>query len=300
MHRNNKHQGNYNFKNLESVHEPLGDFTFVNARQNTTIDFSNPEAVRALNTALMKLDYDVSFWEFPESNLCPGIPGRADYIHLMNDLFRVSKIETKDITVLDIGTGASCVYPLIGKAAYNWRFVVTECDNKAIASAEKIIAKNDLKDKIELRIQPDTAQMFNNIISPEDKFDASICNPPFYKNEVDALKSTTKKLKGIGKLTDSVTRNFAGEPNELWYEGGEKAFLHNYLYESSLYKSQCFWFTSLVSDKDNVQSMYKSLKKLGATSIRTLEMTQGNKKSRVVAWTFLTSDEQANWAKNKD
>lgn len=299
MHRDNKHQGYYNFRNLEEAHPPLSDFTFINARQNITIDFANPKAVKALNTALIKLDYKVSFWEFPDGNLCPGIPGRADYIHLLNDLFRISKIDTS-ISVLDIGTGASCVYPLIGNAAYKWKFVGSESNKDAIASAEKIITENNLKSEIELRHQSDVNHIFENIIQNTDKFDASLCNPPFYKSEEEALNATEKKLKGLGKAIDKTTRNFSGTANELWYIGGEKAFLHTYLYESSLYPTQCFWFTALVSNKDNVKSMYTSLKKLGATSIRTLEMVQGNKKSRVVAWTFLNKEEQAEWTNNEN
>ena len=298
MHRNNKHQGDYDFKSLESAHSVLSEFTFVNARQNTTIDFANPKAVKALNTALLKLDYGVSFWEFPDTNLCPGIPGRVDYIHLINDLFKISKID-KEVSVLDIGTGANCIYPLLGSAEYNWHFIATDCNDTAIASAENIITENNLKTEIQLRKQSDITHVFENIIAPNDRFDASMCNPPFYKSEEEALNATVNKLKGIGKDVDIATRNFSGEAYELWYKGGEKAFLHTYLYESSLYKSQCFWFTCLVSNKDNVKSMYKSLTKLGATSIRTLEMAQGNKKSRAVAWTFLTKDEQTDWVESK-
>jgi len=210
----------------------------------------------------------------------------------------VSKIEN-EITVLDIGTGANCVYPLIGHAEYNWHFVSTDCNDMAIASAEKIIVENNLKEHIKLRKQIEIDHVFKNIITLEDKFDASMCNPPFYKSEVEALNATQSKLKGLGLTTDSAVRNFAGQAYELWYKGGEKAFLHTYLYESSLYKTQCFWYSALVSNKDNVKSMYKSLAKLGATSIRILEMTQGNKKSRVVAWTFLNVDAQKEWVENK-
>ena len=81
----------------------------------------------------------------------------------------------------------------------------------------------------------------------------------------------------------------------MWYKGGEKAFLHNYLYESSLFKNQCFWYTTLVSNKENVKSMYVSLNKLGATTIKTLPIKIGQKKSRVVAWTFLNEDQQKQW-----
>ena len=41
--------------------------------------------------------------------------------------------------------------------------------------------------------------------------------------------------------------------------------------------------------------MYTSLKKLGATEIKTIPMHQGNKVTRVVAWTFLTEKEQKDW-----
>jgi len=41
-----------------------------------------------------------------------------------------------------------------------------------------------------------------------------------------------------------------------------------------------------VSKKDLVKGMYTSLKKLSATDIKTIHMGQGNKISRIVAWTY--------------
>ena len=128
------------------------------------------------------------------------------------------------------------------------------------------------------------------MINEADLFGASICNPPFYKSEQEVLEATARKLKGLNKDSNSKVRNFAGTQNELWYQGGEKAFLHNYLYESSLYKNQCSWFTSLVSNKDLVKGMNDSLNKLGATDIRTINMGHGNKISRIVVWTFLAKN----------
>jgi 23S rRNA (adenine1618-N6)-methyltransferase len=122
-------------------------------------------------------------------------------------------------------------------------------------------------------------------------FSASICNPPFFTSEEEMLKASAQKLKGLGKSENKI-RNFSGKHNELCYTGGEKAFVHNYLYESSLYKTNCFWYTTLVSKKENVKSMCKSLNKLGATEIKILPMQLGNKISRIVAWTFLTKDQQ--------
>ena len=101
-----------------------------------------------------------------------------------------------------------------------------------------------------------------------------IFNIPIYLN---------RKNKNLG---NSSVRNFAGNNNELWYIGGEKAFLHNYLFESSLYKDRSIWFTSLVSKKENVESMEKSSKKLGVTAFKVIPMNQGNKVTRIVCWKY--------------
>ncbi|MEJ6791340.1 MAG: 23S rRNA (adenine(1618)-N(6))-methyltransferase RlmF [Lacinutrix sp.] len=298
MNKKNKHKADYDFVKLIEVYSELQPYVFVNKYEKQTIDFADAKAVKALNTALLKTYYNIDFWQFPDTNLCPPIPGRVDYIHLVSDLLSASKLK-KEICVLDIGTGASCIYPLLGNAEYNWQFVATDSNKKSIAYAEKIIIKNKLKKAIQLKHQPNMESVFKGVISLKDKFSVSICNPPFFKDESEAFEATTRKLKGLGKLTDFVTRNFAGQAHELCFKGGEKAFLHTYLYESSLFKTQCFWYTSLVSNKDNIKSMKKSLVKLGATTTKVIEMNQGNKRSRVLAWTFLTTKEQQDWINNK-
>lgn len=296
MHKNSFHKNKYDIDLLVQNYEALKPYVFVNDFQTQTIDFSNPKAVKALNTALLITHYNVKFWEFPDENLCPPIPSRADYMHHLSDLLRRSHLEA-DINILDIGVGATCIYPLIGNALFNWKFVGADIDEKSLHIAKKIIDKNFLANVIELRRQNDSQNILKGIIKPSDKFAASVCNPPFFKSQADALDATKTKLKGLGKQTDNAIRNFSGTPKELCYTGGEKAFLHNYLYESSHYKQQCFWFTSLVSNVSHVRSMQASLEKLGATEFQVLDMIQGNKVSRVVAWSFLTKAEQKDWNK---
>lgn len=260
-------------------------FVFENKYNTKTIDFADPKAVKALNIALLKKHYGISFWDFPDTNLCPPIPGRADYIHHISDLLKLSKIED-DITILDVGTGASCIYPILGNTEYNWTFVGTDIDENSLQNAQNIIKKNDLSDSISLRHQKDSSKIFNGILNENDRFSVSICNPPFFKSEAEAIEATSRKLKGLNKEAGEVVRNFSGTQSELCYKGGEKAFIHNYLYESSLYKNNCYWFTTLVSKKDLVGGMQVSLKKLGATEVKVINMGQGNKQSRIVAWTF--------------
>jgi len=297
LHKKNKHTDDYDFNQLSLVHTDLESFIFTNANNKKTIDFANPKAVKALNTALLKSHYDVAFWDFPDHFLCPPIPGRVDYIHHISDLLNRSKL-TENITVLDIGTGANCIYPLLGNAEYNWSFIGVDSNDDALKEAQNIIDKNNLQDQIKLKKQNDNAHVLSGVLSETDKVTVTMCNPPFFKNEEDALKATTSKLKGLGKPTDQMVRNFAGQAHELWYKGGEKAFLHNYLYESSLLKTQSYWYTSLVSNKDNVKTINQSLKKLGATAVLTIGMNIGNKKSRIVAWTFLDEQQKEDWNKN--
>ncbi|MFG6685984.1 23S rRNA (adenine(1618)-N(6))-methyltransferase RlmF [Mariniflexile sp. HNIBRBA6329] len=294
FHSKNKHKSGYDLDALCEVYPDLESFVFENNFQTQTIDFANPKAVKALNTALLRKHYNISFWEFPETNLCPPIPGRVDYIHHISDLFETSKID-KDISVLDIGTGASCIYPILGNAEYSWKFTASDIDDASLKHAQQIIIKNKLNEAISLILQKDKTLIFKGVLNTSDRFSASVCNPPFYKSEQEAFETTIKKLEGLKISGSKAIRNFSGTHNELWYKGGEKAFLHNYLYESSLFKQQCFWYTTLVSKKELVKGMHASLKKLGATEIKTINMGQGNKLSRIVAWTFLTQVEQENW-----
>lgn len=294
LHVNNKHKSGYNFETLCKVYPDLEPFVFENKYQTQTIDFAIPEAVKALNTALLFAHYKVKYWKFPDTNLCPPIPGRVDYIHYLADLLKSSGI-TENITVLDIGTGASCIYPILGHAAYNWQFVASDIDATSLKFAQTNINENVLSAVITLIHQTDESQILNGILKPSDKLTACMCNPPFYKDAAEALEATTRKLKGLGNNSGAVLRNFGGEYHELCYKGGEKAFLHNYLYQSSLYKTQCFWYTSLVSNKEHLKSMKTSLTKLGANEVKTIEMKHGNKTSRIVVWTFLTKEEQKQW-----
>ncbi len=294
LHPNNKHKNGYHFSELIEIYPALKEFVFVNNYGTETINFADPKGVKAINTALLFKYYNLIFWDFPDDNLCPPIPGRVDYIHYLADLLNASGIN-ENVKVLDIGIGANCIYPLLGNAEYNWQFVGTDIDKKSLDRAQIILKKNNLSEFIQLKQQTDSTQIFKGILSETDKFSASMCNPPFYRSQEEAMQANARKLEGLGNRDDVQTRNFSGKQQELWYKGGEKAFIHTYLYESSMFKTNCFWYSSLVSKKENAESMYSSLKKLGATDIKTIPMHQGNKVTRIVAWTFLTKDEQAEW-----
>jgi 23S rRNA (adenine1618-N6)-methyltransferase len=301
LHHRNIHVGRYDFEVLTKSFSELTPFVFVNKYGNKTIDFANPVAVKLLNKAILIQFYGIKFWDIPDTYLCPPIPGRADYIHYLADLLAESfdnKIpKGKHIKCLDIGIGANCIYPIIGVQEYGWSFVGSDIDLVAINNAQAIIKFNDsLKNHIECRLQTNKNHFFKNIIQPNEKFHLTICNPPFHSSESSANEASLRKIKNLtGQNVKNVKLNFGGQHNELWYEGGEVKFIKSMIAESVSYAKTCMWFTSLVSKKDSLPSIYNDLKYHNALEVKTIEMAQGQKVSRFVAWTFLDKKEQQTW-----
>ncbi|KPY45151.1 Ribosomal RNA large subunit methyltransferase F [Pseudomonas syringae pv. rhaphiolepidis] len=81
--------------------------------------------------------------------------------------------------------------------------------------------------------------------------------------------------------------NFGGQSQELWCEGGEIGFVTRLIQESATLPSQVVWFSTLVSKASNLPPIQSALKKAGAREVKVIEMGQGQKQSRFVAWTFL-------------
>ena len=301
LHPRNPHRFRYDFNKLTTSFPELKSFVFVNEHDVETIDFANPDAVKALNKALLIADYDIQNWDIPANYLCPPIPGRADYIHYIADLLAESNNgiipENENVIGLDIGIGANCIYPIIGNYTYNWSFVGTDIDEIAIQNCKKIITENPkLIEAISLQLQTEPRFIFKNIILPEDKFAFTICNPPFHASQDEATKASIRKVNNLENTrTKTPILNFGGQNAELWCEGGEFGFITQMIYESVKYPLQVFWFTTLVSKKENLKSIYKTLNKVGAVKIKTIEMAQGQKTSRFVAWTFLSEKQQKDW-----
>ena len=305
LHPRNPHRFRYDFEQLIIDSPALKSFVVVNENypetSGKTIDFSNPDAVKALNKALLISNYKIQNWDIPANYLCPPIPGRADYIHYLADLLATSNngiIPEGDTVVgLDIGIGANCIYPIVGNYTYGWSFVGTDIDEKAIQNCKRIIEQNPkLIDVISLQLQVESRFIFKNIILTEDKFTFTICNPPFHNSLEEANKSALRKVNTLTKTKHiKPVLNFGGQNAELWCKGGEIGFITQMIYESAKYPMQCFWFTTLVSKKDNLKSIYKTLGKVGAVEIKTFDMSQGQKISRIVAWTFLSERQQKEW-----
>ncbi|CAM3008118.1 23S rRNA m(6)A-1618 methyltransferase [Flavobacterium succinicans] len=301
LHPRNQHRFGYDFDYLIEVLPELNSFVGNNEHQIQTLDFSSPEAVKALNKSLLIAYYDLKYWDIPNDFLCPPIPGRVDYVHYLADLLAESNNgivpRGENVQGLDIGMGANCIYPILGNAVYGWSFVGTDIDEKAIQNCKQIIEKNPkLIDAVSLQLQTEPRFIFKNIMEPEDKFAFTICNPPFHNSKEEATKVAVRKVNNLeNKRITTPVLNFGGQNAELWCPGGELGFITQMIYESAKYPMQCLWFTTLVSKQSHLNSLYKTLNKVHAATIKTIDMAQGQKTSRILAWTFLTEKQQKEW-----
>jgi 23S rRNA (adenine1618-N6)-methyltransferase len=310
LHSRNRHNNGYDFLALCQSSPTLKPFVHTNKYQNLSIDFADANAVKALNQALLKHHYHVNQWDIPQGYLCPPIPGRVDYIHYLADLLATtiptSSVDTNKISVLDIGTGASCIYPILGQREYQWHFTCSDIDPISIKVAQQNIHSDKrLKKSISCRLQKNTTQIFSGVINADDRFELTMCNPPFHRSLAEATKGSARKVKNLDKnkngkekalnVSKPTSLNFGGQNAELWCPGGEVTFISNMINESKSIQNQVLWFTCLVSKKDHIGQLKLALKKSKAKQIKVVDMAQGQKISRFIAWSFLDSTQQKNW-----
>ncbi|BAN46843.1 ribosomal RNA large subunit methyltransferase F [Metapseudomonas resinovorans NBRC 106553] len=302
LHPRNRHQGRYDFPQLIQGSPELARFVIINPYGKESIDFADPEAVKVFNRALLRQFYGIRHWDIPAGYLCPPIPGRADYLHGLADLLAVANDgqipRGKGIQALDIGVGANCIYPLIGHSEYGWHFTGTDIDGTALGSARAIVQSNQLGEAIELRQQAEPRHIFKGLIAPGERFDLTLCNPPFHASLEEATRGSQRKWKNLGKLDPKrklPVLNFGGQGAELWCVGGEAGFLQRMVDESLQFKEQVLWFSSLVSKGANLAGVEARLRRSDAVEVQVVDMAQGQKQSRFVAWTFLDAAQREAW-----
>ncbi|WP_413112277.1 23S rRNA (adenine(1618)-N(6))-methyltransferase RlmF [Thaumasiovibrio sp. DFM-14] len=307
LHKRSKHQNGYNFDALVKVNPELKRWVTKSPTGRSTIPFAEPKAVLALNSALLAYHYNIKFWAIPDGNLCPPIPGRAEYIHYLADLLAKSNKgvipQGESVVGLDIGTGANCIYPLLGNKEYGWQFIASDIQAVSISAANNIIVNNGLQHAIRLIEQSNANHFFSGVINKKQRILFTMCNPPFHRSAKEAQQGTQRKRNNLnsnqakrgqsGQAKHGL--NFGGNANELWCQGGEQRFVSDMIKESKEFKENVLWFTSLISKSDNLRPLKKQINAMGATQYRICEMQQGNKISRFIAWTFIPTDKHCAW-----
>lgn len=281
LHPRSRFRFRYDFPALAAACPSLGPFVAVNEHGEPSINYADPLAVKALNQALLSHAYGLVHWGIPAGFLCPPVPGRSDYIHYLADL--ISGRRGASVRVLDVGTGASVIYPLIGVCEYDWSFVGAELDLASLRWARQVVALHPrVAGRIDLRLQKSAWQCFGGIIHPGESFDLTMCNPPFHASAAEAAAGTQRKLRNLRQKRQVL--NFGGKAGELWCEGGELGFIQRMISESRVFAGQVGWFTTLVSKSAHLPKLQEALRRSEAVESRVIDMAQGQKKSRILAW----------------
>lgn len=305
LHPRNKNRERYDLSSLIKATPSLKKYVVPNKYGVESVDFSDAAAVRLLNTAILNHYYGIKEWEFPAENLCPPIPGRADYIHQIADLLAEDNFGNipsgEGVVGFDVGVGASCIYPIIGVTEYGWSFIGSDTDPKSVDSAQRIADSNpSLKGKIECRLQKDSKDVLYGVLDREAGVDFVICNPPFHSSVEEAQEGSRRKVKNLsGKKVDKPELNFSGISTELIYAGGEYRFIQNLVRESEKFAKNCLWFSTLVSKQSNLKKIHSLLERTDTIQIRTISMGTGNKSTRLVAWSFLSKAQRKEWREER-
>ena len=300
LHPRNRHAAGYSFSRLVAASPELGRFLQRAPHGGDTVDFTDPAAVKALNRALLATAYSIRGWDVPPDYLCPPVPGRADYVHHLADLLAEGNRGTiprgPGVRVLDVGVGASAIYPLLGHREYGWSFVGSDLDGVALAAAARILVANPgLPAAIALRQQRDRTAIFQGVVGPGERFAATLCNPPFHASLREAREAAQTKWRKLGRAAASSARNFGGQGAELWCAGGEAGFIRRIIAESRTLADRVLWFTTLVSRSAELPGLRRALQQAGAVEVRVVPMAQGQKQSRFLAWSFLAEADRKAW-----
>lgn len=303
LHPANPHRLGYEMEALVASYPALAPFLVRTQRGVQSIDFADPVAVKTLNQALLAHHYRLPLWDVPAGYLCPAVPGRLDYLLYLADLLKSShqgKTPKKhQLKLLDVGCGANLIYALLAARHCGWQVLASDIDAGALAHAATLLQQHQLSERIELRQQSSSQHIFDQLLKAGEYIDVTLCNPPFHRSAEEAAAGSLRKRTNLGLADDSAELNFAGLSHELWCEGGELQFIQRMMQQSVAVGHQVYWFSSLVSKKEHLAPLQATLATLGVTAQQVVEMAQGNKQSRFIAWTFLTPVQQQLWRQHR-
>ncbi|KAG5358281.1 Methyltransferase-like protein 16 [Yarrowia sp. B02] len=267
---------------MEWIHEIPALKPFV---KHGKFDFSTAEANCAFTEASLAREHNLTV-ELDTSRLCPRVPIRKAYVEWIHELLP----SECDVTGLDIGTGTSCIYPLLASKMYGWRMLGSDIDEEAIEKAQKNADRNpDLADLIKLRLVSPDADFFDY---PGTDITFTMCNPPFYASFEEMETSLAKKSsRPAGELQAAQT--------ELITKDGELGFLQRMIRNSKKHKDAIMWFTSMVGKKETMEKVVEQLKEESIYHA-VVSRRPGKTKRWFVAWTFSSSAKHESISGNYD
>ena len=273
------------------------------------IDYRSADAARALTTVLLRNDFGVD-WTMPRDRLCPPVPNRLNYICWLSELLALRAPTREPVRGIDIGTGASLIYPALGVSAMGWSFLATEIDEYSLQSARGIIERNSWHSRVDLRHvackNASTGPLRAALRDDDGNFDFVMTNPPFFAS--------------IDELSPNPHTACAASAAELVTPGGEVAFVSALIRDSLALGSRVRWcvrpwslgrtgarkrgegaarwptsqhnlrirYTSMLGRRRSLKPLLRRLRDDGVQNVRTTRFIQGRTRRWALAWTFST------------
>ncbi|XP_047564470.1 RNA N6-adenosine-methyltransferase METTL16 isoform X2 [Lutra lutra] len=247
-----------------------------------SLNFKDPEAVRALTCTLLKEDFGLSI-DIPLERLIPTVPLRLNYIHWVEDLIGHQDSDKSTLRRgIDIGTGASCIYPLLGTTLNGWYFLATEVDDMCFNYAKKNVEQNNLSDLIKVVKVPQKTLLMDALKEESEIiYDFCMCNPPFFANQLEA-----KGVNSRNPRRPPPSSVNTGGITEIMAEGGELEFVKRIIHDSLQLKKRLRWYSCMLGKKCSLAPLKEELRIQGVPKVTYTEFCQGRTMRWALAWSF--------------
>ncbi|KYM95659.1 PREDICTED: methyltransferase-like protein 16 homolog [Cyphomyrmex costatus] len=277
IHPRNKYKRPPDYKQLAILYPEFREIAMMDFTGRIRIDFKERRSLHVLTETLLKHDFDLHV-NIPADNLNPAIPLRLNYILWIEDLMTHSKLEMENVTGIDIGTGAVCIYALLLAKIYKCQVIGTEVDKGSVEHAQKCIKSNKLQNLIEITTV-NSDRIFKDVVQDSRVYDFSMCNPPFFENEDDGFEKVVKVLPPRNAPT--------GNDNELKTEGGELGFVTKIIEESVEVGNRVKIYSTMIGKKVNLVILRRLLRSKNIKNMTWTEFCQGHTTRWGLAWSFL-------------
>ncbi|ODO11849.1 hypothetical protein I350_00633 [Cryptococcus amylolentus CBS 6273] len=290
MHKNNPYsEKKPDFARLASRYPSFAPFVTVSDAGIPCIDFKDPRALKELTHCLLKEDWTLDV-QVRDDRICPPVlltHRRLDYIyHLLDIEPSLPSSSSKSLRVLDIGTGATAIYPiLLHRIRPLSHITATELDNTSYQHALQTLETNKIPAS---SITVVKAPSPNPILFPllkakdEEAWDFTMCNPPFFESAEEMQKGIDLKEEGAHAAPTAAD-------NELITRGGEVAFISSMIRESTIIDKRCQWFTSLVGKYSSLEPLIALFKELKIDNY-FVKISQQAKTARwIIGWSHTTT-----------
>ncbi|XP_041796889.1 RNA N6-adenosine-methyltransferase mettl16 [Chelmon rostratus] len=279
MHPRNRYKDKPpDFGYLASKYPDFQQHVHTSLTGRPVVNFKEPEAVRALTCTLLKEDFGLTI-EIPLERLIPTVPLRLNYIHWVEDLIDGQKQSRRGI---DIGTGASCIYPLLGATMNGWYFLATEVDDICFDYATKNVEQNNLSDLIKVVKVPQKTLLMDALKEETGiVYDFCMCNPPFFANQLEA-----KGVNSRNSRRPPPSSVNTGGVTEIMAEGGELEFVKRIIHDSLQLKKRLRWYSCMLGKKCSLAPLKEELRKQGVPKVTHTEFCQGRTMRWALAWSF--------------